>query len=81
MAKTYGPTGEGIKPTLGVDATMGDSLAQPGGAEHVHGSHGTDVPSFAAPASADAGERKPKPAGAAPDFAGPGGAQGWSHAR
>jgi hypothetical protein len=81
MAKTYGPTGEGVKPTLGVDATMGGSLAQPGGAEMVPGNPDVYCPPFAGPASRDSGERKPAPAGAAPEFAGPGGAQGWSHGR
>jgi hypothetical protein len=81
MAQTYGPTGEGVKPKLGVDATMGDSLAMPGGAQLVSGSMNVDIPEFAAPATRDAGEIKPAPAGATPDFAGPGGAQGFSHGK
>jgi hypothetical protein len=81
MAATYGPTGEGVKPKLGVDATMGDSLAMPGGAELVPGSMNVDIPEFAGPATRDAGEIKPAPAGATPDFAGPGGAQGFSHGK
>ncbi len=81
MAQTYGPTGEGVKPKLGVDATMGDSLASPGGAEVVSGSMNVDIPEFAAPASRNSGEIKPAPAGATPDFAGPGGAQGFTHGK
>jgi hypothetical protein len=78
MAQTYGPTGEGVKPKLGVDATMGDSLASPGGGQAAKGGS-TDIPEFAGPASSDSGQRKPASAGAAPEFAGPGGAQGYSH--
>jgi hypothetical protein len=81
MAQTYGPTGEGVKPKLGVDATMGDSLAMPGGPEMVPGSPDTYCPPFAGPAARDAGDRKPAPAGATPDFAGPGGAQGFTHGK
>lgn len=79
MAQTYGPTGEGVKPKLGVDATMGDSLAQPGGASKAPAGVSTDIPEFAAPAGSNAGDRKPPAGGAAPEFAGPGGAQGFSH--
>jgi hypothetical protein len=78
MANTYGPTGEGVKPKLG-SGILND--AQPGGGAKVPGSPSTDIPKFAQPASSDAGERKPKGAGAAPEFAGPGGAQGWTHGK
>ena len=81
MATTYGPTGEGKKPTLGVTATMGDSLGTPGAAQMIPGGQDTYCPPFAGPASRDAGEIKPAPAAATPDFAGPGGAQGWSHGK
>lgn len=81
MAKTYGPTGEGVKPTLGVDATMGDSLAKPGGGSKAPGGAAGEAPEFAGPASSDAGDRKPPAAGAAPEWAGPGGTQGWSHGK
>lgn len=81
MAQTYGPTGEGVKPKLGVTATMGDSLAQPGAGAKVPGSPSTDIPEWASPASSDAGDRKPASAGAEPDFASPGGPQGWTHGK
>jgi hypothetical protein len=81
MAKTYGPTGEGVKPTLGVDATMGESLAKPGGAQKISVGAPGDIPKFAGPATKDAGDRKPPPAGTAPDFAKPGGPQGWTHGK
>jgi|694.fasta_scaffold54163_2 hypothetical protein len=80
MAKTYGPTGEGVKPTLGVAATMGDSIASPGAASKVPGSPTTDIPAFAAPGG-PGGEKRVGSAGAAPDFASPGGAQGYSHGK
>jgi len=80
MAYTYGPTGEGVKPKLGVDATMGESLAQPGAGQKISVTSG-EIPKFAAPATSDAGQRKPAAGGAAPDFAKPGGPQGWSHGR
>lgn len=76
--KTYGPTGEGVKPKLGVSATMQDSLAKPGDNEKVPGSPSTDIPEFASPGGP---EKKPSAGGQHPDFAGPGGAQGWSHGK
>lgn len=75
--KTYGPTGEGVKPKLGVTATMEDSLAKPGGAQGTV-SASTDIPDFAGP-GVSGGQKKGSSAKAAPDFAGPGGTQGWSH--
>lgn len=80
MAKTYGPTGEGVKPTLGVSATMGDTIAKPGAGQRVVSGAG-EPPEFASPASSNAGDRKPSAAGAEPDFASPGGPQGWSHGK
>jgi hypothetical protein len=78
MAQTYGPTGEGVKPKLGNSVV--DSAAQPGGNSKISVSSG-DIPEFAGPAVKNSGERKPPAGGAAPDFASPGGPQGWTHGK